>query len=133
MLLDFNLFFLGFFSDLFADFNLVLKIFALLTIVSYVRMHFGNSPLTYLLIIGLGWFILFDYWKFFGSVFLLFSLLMLGIAGILIDFFFVSQGITFGTPQKTSALSSGADLAARQHQLAATRQAFMGKPRTPMG
>lgn len=122
------LFFLGYFTDLFADFTLVLKIFAWLSIIAFISMHFGKSPLALALIIGLSWFILFDYWRFFGSIFLLFTLLTMGISGILIDFFFVSQGITFGQPTgRSSALSSGLDLAERQKQLMHARRTLIGR------
>ena len=78
--------------EMIADFTIVLKIFALMAIVSFVRMHLGDSPLAIVIILGMGWFILFDYWKFFGGLYVLYMLLIFGASTILIDFFFVSGG-----------------------------------------
>jgi len=102
-------------GELFSDLMLALKLFALLSVVSFVFSHLGKGPLSYALIGGLSWFVLFDYWKFFGGVFLLYSLLAMGISGILIDFFFVS-GMS-GGGEESSPVDSSMDLLARQRQL----------------
>ncbi|MEM0359719.1 MAG: hypothetical protein QXK06_00065 [Candidatus Diapherotrites archaeon] len=79
------------FSELFSDLNLALKLFALLAIISFVYSHLGKGPVSLALIAGISVFVLFDYWKFFGGIFLLYTLLTLGISGVLVDFFFVSN------------------------------------------
>ncbi len=107
--------FFGTLGELFADLNLALKLFALLSIVSFVWSHLGKSPLSVALIAGIGWFVLFDYWKFFGGVFVLYTLLTLGISGILIDFFFVSQ--MGGEQAEAQPIGSGVDLMMRQQAL----------------
>lgn len=105
---------LSIFGELFADMMLALKIFALLAVVSFVYSHLGKGPLAYALIGGVSWFVLFDYWKFFGGVFVLYTLLTLGISGILIDFFFVS-GMTGG--EEARPVDNAMDLMMRQKQL----------------
>ncbi len=132
-----------FFGELFADLNLALKIFALLTIVSFVWAHLGKSPLSVALIVGFGWFVLFDYWKFFGGIFVLYTLLTLGISGILIDFFFVSQ--MGGEPTEAQPVSSGVDLMMRQQAMLKAKaqganvprgmqqRTMQQKPKRPMG
>ncbi len=79
-------------GEFFSDMILVLKIFVLLTIISWVVMHLGKGPLAIVLIIGISWFVLFDAFWLFGGTYVLMMLLTLGIAGIFIDFFFVFPG-----------------------------------------
>lgn len=116
------LFFLG---ELFSDMMLALKLFALLSVISFVYSHLGKGPLSYALIGGISWFVLFDYWKFFGGVYVLYTLLTIGVSGIIIDFFFVSG---MGGSEQPSPVDSSMDLLMRQKQLEAARkmQAQMG-------
>ncbi len=79
-------------GDFFSDMILVLKIFVLLTIISWVVMHLGKGPLSIVLIIGISWFVLFDAFWLFGGTYVLMMLLTLGVAGIFIDLFFVFPG-----------------------------------------
>ena len=101
------LFIMEFFSDMF----LVLKIFVLLTIVSYVMMHLGKGPLSYVLIVGLAWLMLFSpYTWFFEGAYVLMTLFMLGFAGIFIDMFFVFPGFAAGggrTPEAKMSSQGG--------------------------
>ena len=94
------------FTEFFSDMVLVLKIFVLLTIISFIVMHLGKSPLAIILIVGISWFVLFGAFWFFGSVYVLMSLLAFGASGILIDFFFV--GGMGGAPE--SPIGHGIDL-----------------------
>ncbi len=127
------------FGELFADFNFVLKIFVLLSIISFIKNHLGTGPLAIILILGIGYFVFFEAWVFFGGIYVLYMLLALGVSGILIDFFFVSGGPAGGKPeeagQQLSPVSSGADIARRQAQMKAAHQAqarLGGKPKPPM-
>ena len=72
------------------DLNLVIKIFAWLTLVSWIRNHVGTGPVSWILIIGLPYFVIFNGWQLFGPIYVLYMLLMFGISGIIIDFFFIS-------------------------------------------
>ncbi|MFH1239738.1 MAG: hypothetical protein V1672_00815 [Candidatus Diapherotrites archaeon] len=124
MLLNYGLPVIFSLSEFFADMNLVIKIFALLTMVSFVKNRLGTSPLAIILMTGLFFFIFFDFWRLFGTIYVLYMLLMFGVSGILIDFFFVSQmggGGMQGTPS-SSALSTGADLAMRSKMLRRMRR-----------
>ena len=91
------------FGEFFGDMMLVLKIFVLMTIISFVVMNLGKGPLSIILIIGISWFVLFDYWYFFGGVYVLMMTLMFGVAGILVDFFFVFPGFMGGGGQTQEA------------------------------
>ena len=109
-----NLFPMFFLFDFFADINLILKIFVLMTLVSWVRNHLGTGALSWILIGAMGYFILFDGWAIFGPIYLLYMLLMFGVSAVLIDFFFRSAGCP---PQQEegmeSPVSSGVDLSNR--------------------
>lgn len=107
------LFFPLFIFELFSDINLILKIFVLMTLVSWVKNHLGTGPLSWILVAGMGYFILFDGWKIFGPIYVLYMLLMFGVSSVVIDFFFVGGG---GGPEKEgleSPVSSGADIMKR--------------------
>ncbi|MDO8537983.1 MAG: hypothetical protein Q7S21_03810 [archaeon] len=84
-----ELVFLGL-TDFFTDINLVIKIFVLMTIISFVNNHIENKALKIVVFLVLSFFIIFDYWALFGGIYILYMLLMLGISGILVDIFFVS-------------------------------------------
>ncbi|AJF60243.1 MAG: hypothetical protein J4224_00965 [Candidatus Diapherotrites archaeon] len=111
-------------TEIWNDFNLIIKIFVVMTIYSWVRNHVEG---------WIGWvvfgiitfFVVFDLWAIFGSVYVVYMLLMFGISQVLIDFFFISAG-RGGHEEMESPVSSGADLAARQQHIAA-RQAGMMK------
>jgi cellulose synthase/poly-beta-1,6-N-acetylglucosamine synthase-like glycosyltransferase len=107
--------FLGFFTEMFNDFNLIVKIFALLTIASFVRNRLGTSPIGLIAIGALTFFILFDFWKFFGPIYILYILLTFGISGMIVDFFFISAG-QGPEEQKgpNSPISAGTDLLAKR-------------------
>ncbi len=79
------------------DMLFVLKIFVLMTIVSYVYMHLGKGPLAIVVIVGFVYFMLFSpfTWLFEGA-YVLMMLFMLGFAGIFIDLFFVFPGFAAG-------------------------------------
>jgi len=112
------------FLELIADFNLVVKIFALMSIISFVKNHLGTGPVAIVVMVGMSWFILFDYWKFFGGIFILYSLLLAGISGVIIDFFFVGGMGGGSEPQQgmLSPVSSGADLQKRMKAIEAARR-----------
>ncbi|MCR4368350.1 MAG: hypothetical protein NUV67_00410 [archaeon] len=102
-----------FIFELFSDVNLIIKIFVLMTLVSWVKNHVGEGPLSWILIAGMGYFILFDGWRLFGPIYVLYMLLMFGVSGVIIDFFFVGGG---GAPEREgmeSPVGSGIDVANR--------------------
>ncbi len=114
-------------TETISDLVLALKIFVLLSIASFVWNHIGRGFLATVLIIGIAWFVLVDYWKFFGGIYLLWVLLTLGISGVIVDFFFVSQmGPEEVSANEPSPVSSGIDLANRMYQIQRARQVAGG-------
>ncbi len=114
------------FSEFFGDMTFVLKIFVLMTIISFIVMHLGTGPLAIILILGISYFVLIGAFWFFGSVYVLMMLLMFGVSGILIDFFFVGG---MGTPQEQTPISHGIDLRAKRGAMMAHGR---GSPRRRM-
>tara|TARA_Y100000310_G_scaffold272711_1_gene287840 strand:+ start:2371 stop:2733 length:363 start_codon:yes stop_codon:yes gene_type:complete len=110
-----------FIFELFDDANLVIKIFVLMTLVSWVKNHVGTGPLSWILVGGMGYFILFDGWKIFGPIYVLYMLLMFGVSGIIIDFFFVGGGSGGGQKGMESPVSSGVDIQKRMASQAAQK------------
>jgi len=84
-----------------------------MTIVSWIKNHVGSGPLSYIIMLGMGYFIIFDGWKIFGPIYVLYMLLMFGISGVIIDFFFVGGGQPEGKDGMDSPVSSGADIQSR--------------------
>jgi|GEM_PF-1117749 len=82
--------FVLFLEDLIPDMTLVLKIFVLLTIVSYVLQHLGKGPLAWMVIVVLSYFIIFDYFYIFGGIYVLYMLVLFGATQILMDFFILA-------------------------------------------
>ena len=76
----------GFFGDI----NLILKFFVLIMIISFVQSHLGKGPLAAGVMALIAFFVLFDAWKFFGGIYILYAIVTLGFSGLLIDFFFVT-------------------------------------------
>ena len=103
-----NLLFIG---EMFSDMSLVLKILVLLAIFGYVTQHLGKGPLSILIIAGMSFFIIFDYWKFFGGIYVLYVLVAMGIGGILIDFMFITPS---AQGKQEGPISHGRDFVARQ-------------------
>ncbi|HLC79621.1 MAG TPA: hypothetical protein VJG83_04315 [archaeon] len=108
--------FLLFFGELFSDINFILKIFVLMTLANWIRNHLGDSPLSWILIVGLGYFILFDGWAIFGPIYLLYILLGFGVSSVIIDFFFVGGGGAPETEGMESPVSSGIDVMKRMQE-----------------
>jgi hypothetical protein len=114
-----GLFVLGFFGELYGDMVLVLKIFTLMAIFAYVTQHLGKGPLAIIIILFMSWFIIFDYFAFFGGIYVLYILMAFGFTGVIIDFFFVNPG---SGQENKGGVSSGKDLMSRQKQISQAQQ-----------
>ncbi len=132
---------LGLFGEMFADANFVLKLFVLMAIVQWAQMHLGKTAMSYALIAAFCYFVFFsDLWLLFGGVYLLYMLFMLGVASIIIDFFFVTQGAQGapgagqGETDPRSPVDSGKDIAERMHHMQGGHNPHpgMGMMRPPM-
>jgi hypothetical protein len=117
--------FILFFEELFGDMNFVLKIFVLMTIVSYVTQHLGKGPLALIIIAVIAWMI-FSNFAIFGSVYVLYMLVLFGATQIMMDFFILApQAMMEQSMQKggeTENQPNGADMADRQRKMMQMRQ-----------
>jgi hypothetical protein len=111
-----------FIGELIADANLVLKIFALLGIASFFLQNLGKTPLAIILIVGVSYFVLFDLWVVFGSIYVLWMMIMLGFTNLVVDFFFVGAFSGNKGGGGASPISSGNDMARRQQAMQAAQQ-----------
>jgi len=113
--------------EMYNDAQFIIKIFVFVAMVSFVKNHVGGKTIGMLVMAGIFVFIFGDLWRLFGTLYILYMLLIFGIAGIIIDFFFVG-GMT-GQKQQTpegmmsAPLSSGADVARRGAQMQMAKQA----------
>lgn len=107
-----------FIGELFGDLTFVLKIFTLLAIFSFVTQHMGKGTISVIIMIVMGWFILFDHFLIFGGIYVLYMMMVLGFSGTIIDFFFVNQQSGAGGGEKhPGAPNAGKDVMARQNAI----------------
>lgn len=107
--------------DIFSDFSLVIQIFILLTMMSFVFQHYGKNGWSYVLILILSYLIFFVIPGLSFGIFMLQLLLTAGISSIIVDFFFVTQ--SHGAMQQGKKPAHGAG-----QQAAAEGQAPEGAP-----
>jgi len=82
----------GIFLGFFDDFNFILQLFLIITIIAFIRRRVTHNTLALVLIsvtvIGM----VFLFWPIFKVGYILYILLSVGVAGIFVDFFFISAG-----------------------------------------
>lgn len=115
--------FILFFEELFGDMTFVLKIFVLMTIVSYVTQHLGKGPLALIIIAVIAWMI-FSNFLIFGSIYVIYMLVLFGVTQILMDFFILAPQAMMEQNMKggTDNQPNGADMADRQRKMIQMRQ-----------
>jgi len=117
--------FLLFLDDFLGDMTFVLKIFVLLTIVSYVTQHLGKGPIAIILIIVLSYFIIFDYFIYFGGIYILYMLVMFGVTQLLMDFFILAPQAAMEQSmggEEPAGAPNGIDFKERQHKMLEMRR-----------
>jgi hypothetical protein len=111
--LSMNLLFIG---ELGSDMVFVLKIFTLLAIFSFITQHMGKGAISVIIMLIISWFVIFDYFAFFGGIYVLYMMMALGFSGTIIDFFFVSQQ-SGGGEKHPGAPNAGKDVISRQNAI----------------
>lgn len=102
-----------FFGELFGDLTFILKIFVLMAIFSYVMNHVGKGPLGVFIFALIAWFVIFDYFAIFGSIYILYILLTMGLISVIIDFMFITPGPAPKAPGMGEPVGSGKDFSSR--------------------
>ncbi|MBR9707265.1 MAG: hypothetical protein GOV15_02410 [Candidatus Diapherotrites archaeon] len=77
----------------FKELELGLKIVMLLTIIGFVRSHVQDPTVSVILIVIFAYLILIQNWAWLGPFYVFYMLIMFGLAGVIGDFFFVSQTV----------------------------------------
>jgi hypothetical protein len=117
--------FILFFEELFGDMNFVLKIFVLMTIFSYVTQHLGKGPIAIIIVLVMSWMI-FSNFAIFGSIYVLYMLVLFGVTQILMDFFILApQAMMEQNMQKGGEVANqpnSKDMQDRQRQMVQMRQ-----------
>jgi len=117
--------FVLFLDGLLDDMTLVLKIFVLLTIVSYVTQHLGKGPIAILIIVVLSYFIIFDYFYIFGGIYVLYMLVLFGVSQLLMDFFILAPQAMMEQSMGGGEVENqpnGQDMRERQHKMVEMRR-----------
>ncbi|MFA5930872.1 MAG: hypothetical protein WC821_01010 [archaeon] len=117
-----------FLDGLLADMTLVLKIFVLLTIISYVTQHMGKGPVALMVIAVLSYFIIFDYFMIFGGIYILYMLVLFGVTQLLMDFFILAPQAAMeqsmeGGGGELPGQPNGPEFREKQHRLMQMRRA----------
>lgn len=111
-------------TEIWNDFNLILKIFVIMTIYSWVKNHLGGSFIGWVIFAAVTFFVIFDMWTFFGTIYVMWILLMFGVSQIIIDFFFVTPR---PGQEMESPVGTGLDISKRRMDVAHQQQAFAQK------
>jgi hypothetical protein len=121
--------------DVFSDISLILKLLLLVTIIAFIRQHLGDSILSMLVIAVIAYFVLFVGWGIFGSIYFIYLLLMAGIAGMFVDFFFVLPSIKAHEQARKHPgdETSGKDIMERGHKIGERMRLPVFRPPPPMG
>lgn len=91
MTLPYLTIFLGYISETISDLSLAIKIFVLLTIIYFVRNHLGGGLISTIVILIFAYFVIFAKWHLFGPLYIIYIIMVLGVGGIFMDFFFLKQ------------------------------------------
>lgn len=81
--------FLGF-GEFFSDMSFLVKIFALVAILGFLNQHIENKTLKVIVALFIGYIMIFVDWSTFGTIYVIYAILGIGIAGIFTDFFFIT-------------------------------------------
>ncbi len=95
--------FLGF-GEFFSDMSFIVKIFALVAILGFLNQHIENKTLKVIVALFIGYIMIFVDWSTFGTLYMIYAILGLGIAGIFTDFFFITG---MGAGQKAEQHKEG--------------------------
>lgn len=103
-----------FIFDIISDIDLILKIFVLMMIISFVKNHIEDQKLAVIVMAIMGYVILFDLWKIFLPAFGLYMLFAFGVMGIFVDLFF-AHGV-LPSPHQQGQMAEGQESVSQEMQ-----------------
>ncbi len=99
------------------DFDFILQIFLILAIIAFIRRRVTHNTLALVLISLTVIVMIFLFWPVFRVGYVFYILLSVGVAGIFVDFFFISAGGSpeemMGRKMETHGAPGATDAAAR--------------------
>lgn len=99
------------------DFDFILQLFLILTIIAFIRRRVTHNTFALVLISVTVIVMIFLFWPIFKVGYIFYILLSVGVAGIFVDFFFISAGGSaeemMGKKMETHGTPGGTELAAR--------------------
>jgi hypothetical protein len=99
--MELPLFYFLFIGEFIADIGFALKIFVLIAIISFIKGNLGTGPFAIILMALVAYFVIFDQWKLFGGIYILYILFFMGLGHLMVDFFFVAQHAPSDAQQMT--------------------------------
>ena len=117
-----------------SDVDLILKIFVMLTIISFVKNHIEDQRLAVIVMAIMGYAILFDLWRLFLPFYGLYMLFAFGVMGIFVDLFF-AHGVLPSPQQQMQGQEAGEnqesgaqEMQHRMHLLHKAQRSFFRHP-----
>jgi hypothetical protein len=80
------------FLGILSDFQFVIQIFIMVSIISFVLNHLGKGALSIIIILLMFYVVFIMLPALSEAVFILYTLLMIGVSSLLVDFFFITAG-----------------------------------------
>ena len=108
-----------FFLGMVSDFQFVIQIFIMVTVISFILNHLGKGVISIILILVMFYVIFILIPGLSEAVFLIYTLLMAGVSSLLVDFFFIT-GAGIGAQQQQGEEKPdviGTDVQARREAL----------------
>jgi len=80
------------FSEVFSDMGFIIKLFLLVAILGFLNQHIENKILKVVVALFMGYVMLIVNWSTFGTLYVIYAVLGMGISSMFVDYFFMSQG-----------------------------------------
>ncbi len=80
------------FLEMFSDMGFIIKLFLLVAILGFLNQHIENKILKVIVALFMGYVMLIVNWATFGTMFVIYSMLGMGISSMFVDYFFMNQG-----------------------------------------
>lgn len=78
------------FSEMFGDFGFIIKLFLLVAIVGFLNQHVENKILKVVVVLFMAYIMLIVDWSTFGTLYVIYAVMGLGISSIFVDYFFMT-------------------------------------------
>lgn len=80
------------FGEMFSDMGFIIKLFLLVAILGFLNQHIENKILKVVVALFMGYIMLIVNWSTFGTLYVIYAVLGMGISSMFVDYFFMTQG-----------------------------------------